>query len=169
MQNSAWAALLRHIPSEVHHNLMLVTVSGTEMCIQNILRIDHEFVAFKGRLAGSQDAGRLFFVTFDQIDYFGFQQPVKDTDFHELFDGLKMPNPVATPRAAPVAAAEPEPEPEPEPELAPEPPVAQEEPPAPETQAEPVAPPPAPVVKSAVLERFRARKPISGVRPSIRP
>jgi hypothetical protein len=165
VQSSAWAALLRHIPGNVQHNLMLVTRSGTEMCIQAILRVDHEFLAFKGRLAGSQDAGRLFFVAFDQIDYLGFQQPVREEEFHELFDGLRLPAPAtALPPVEFVPAAEPEPQPEPA--------IAQTPAAAPGGPAAPVAPSAvagasAPI-KSAVLERFRSRQPSSGVRPPVK-
>jgi hypothetical protein len=91
MQSSVWAALLRHIPAEAHNQLMLVTGSGTEIAIQGILRIDHQFVALKGRLAGSQDAGRVFFIPYNQIDYLGFQQAVKDSEFREMFDDLSLP------------------------------------------------------------------------------
>ncbi len=175
MQNSAWAALLRHIPESVHNNLMLVTRSGTEICVQTFLRVDHEFVAFKGRLAGSQDAGRLFFLAFDQIDYLGFQQEVKEETFHAMFDSLQMPDPVAVALPPEYAAeAEPEPEPEPEPVPAPLPAAAS----APETPADsasaaaPVAPSAAgrsaTPIKSAVLERFRSRQPSSGLRPPVK-
>lgn len=165
MQNSAWAALLRHIPDSAHNKLMLVTRSGTEICVQAFLRVDHEFVAFKGRLAGSQDAGRLFFLAFDQIDYLGFQQEVKEEAFHEMFDSLRMPAaaPAASPEDLEVLA-----EVEPEPEAAPVP--------APETPGPAGAAPVAPSagaragtpIKSAVLERFRSRQPGSGVRPAIK-
>jgi hypothetical protein len=167
MHSSAWAALLRHIPGNVQHNLMLVTRSGTEICIQAILRVDHEFLAFKGRLAGSQDAGRLFFVAFDQIDYLGFQQAVREEEFHELFDGLQMPAPATIALPAEFApAAEPEPEPEPEPAIAQTPaavPGGPAAPVAPSAVAGAAAP-----IKSAVLERFRSRQPSSGVRPPVK-
>jgi hypothetical protein len=82
---------------------MLVTGSGIEIAIQGILRIDHQFVAIKGRLAGSQDAGRVFFIPFNQIDYIGFQLPLKDSEFRAMFDDLSLPAPangVAGPEAA---------------------------------------------------------------------
>jgi hypothetical protein len=150
MHSSAWAALLRHIPGEVHHHLMVVTTSGTEICLQTILRVDHEFLAFKGRLAGSQDAGRLFFLTYDRIDYLGFQQSVKESEFHEMFDALAVPAPPA-PAGEPAPAAGP----------------------AAQGPSEALAPPPAGAgpapIKSVVLERFRARgsTPGSGVRPPV--
>src|SRR5262249_57453549 len=91
MQNSTWGALLRHIPAEQQDQYMLVTVSGTEIAIQNLLRIDRGFVALKGRLAGSQEAGRVFFIPYDQIDYLGTQKPIKDSEFSEGFDSLVIP------------------------------------------------------------------------------
>jgi hypothetical protein len=147
MQSAAWAALIRHIPPGVHDNLMLVTHSGTEMSLNAIIRIDHEFMAVKGRLSGSQDTGRIFFIPYSEIDYLGFQKAVKETDFQEMFGGLIMPEPAAVP-AVPVAAAETPPEPVP---------VASEPQPVPQEETAP-APARQPVpIKSAVLERFRAR------------
>jgi hypothetical protein len=150
MKASAWEALLRHIPSEMHQNLMLVTTSGTEVAIQTILRIDREFMAFKGRLAGSQEAGRLFFIPFTQIDYLGFQKTVKDTEYAQWFGGLIVPNataeshPAHKATAAGAGVAE----------------VSQRDPQAaangsenPSTGSKTNNP----VIKSAVLERFRSR------------
>ncbi len=160
MHANAWATLLRHIAPEEHGKLLLMTGSGMEVAIQAILRIDHEFVAFKGRLAGSQDQGRLFFVPFANIDYINFTYAIKDEEFQTMFGTLEVPAaPVAVP-AAPVAVPEPE-----EPEFAEAPAIetiedTQEE----EAQPEPV--PAAPVgpstrtplpIKSAILERFRSR------------
>jgi hypothetical protein len=131
MHNSAWMKLLGHIPSHEQAKFMLVTTSGTEIAIQGFLRIDPEVLALRGRLAGSTDGGRVFFVPYDHIDYFGTQQPTKESDFQELFGNLEALG-QATPPTAP-------------------------EPAAPEAPA-PVNPsrsPPA--IKSTVLEKFRSR------------
>jgi hypothetical protein len=146
MQNSAWALVLRQFPPEQQNNLML-SVNGIEITIQDILRIDHEHVAFRGRLAGSQDAGRLFIVPYHSIEYFGSQKPCKETDYHELFDKVQFPLPLTVAAAPTVAAPEPVPAPDPSPA-----PIA-------EVPGEAVAPSsktPVPI-RSAVLERFRAR------------
>ncbi len=140
MHSAAWVKLLRYIPATEQHKLMLVTTGGTEIAIQCFLRIDPECLAFKGRLAGSQDAGRVFFLPYSHIDYFGFQQSVKESDFHELFGNLEMS--AAAPPADPAPAAP--------------------EPASPTTDPAPIAPSGTPArnplsIKSSVLEKFRSR------------
>lgn len=144
MHNAAWVKLLRHIPEKEHSNLMLVTTGGTEIAIQCLLRLDPECMALRGRLAGSTDAGRVFFVPYSHIDYFGFQQPLKEVEFHELFNNLELLGPTAPLIASASSAAA-------SPELAPVP-------------AAPLAPSPHPTptrsplaIKSTVLEKFRSR------------
>jgi hypothetical protein len=148
MQSCVWAALLRHVPPEQHNQLMLVTASGIEITIQSLLRIEAECVAIKGRLSGTQDQGRVFFVPYAKIEYLGFQQSLKDEEFHGLFGNLVLPTGAPEPAPAPpVAPTQALPEQEPESE------------PASPTAPTPGAPPSFPrlPIKSAVLERFRAR------------
>jgi hypothetical protein len=140
MQGHVWYRLLRHVPAEHHHQLMLVTVAGTEIAFQSILRIEEEFLVIKGRLAGSQDAGRVFFMPFRSIDYLGFQNAMREEEFEALFGNLtfvdsQTPPPLAQPEPEPEAAAEPE---------------ASQAPVGPSNKT------PLPI-KSAVLERFRSR------------
>jgi hypothetical protein len=142
MQSSAWVALLRHIPAEQHDQYMLVTMSGTEIAIQGLLRIEQEFVALKGRLSGSQEAGRVFFIPYAQIDYIGTQKPIKDSDFNEVFGSLVMRNEagpwdVAAPAEMPVGGSN--------------------------------GSGPRPAIRSEVLERYRARPSSSATLPNPRP
>jgi hypothetical protein len=98
MQNAAWIGLFRRLPPDQHHNLMLVTTIGTEIAIQNILRIEDDFVAIRGRLAGSSDTGRVFFVPFTQINFAGFQKALKEEEFNVIFrnsEGETAVQPVA--------------------------------------------------------------------------
>lgn len=145
MHNPAWVKLLSHIPASEHAKLMLVTTSGTEITIQCLLRLDPECLALRGRLAGSTDAGRVFFVPYSHIDYFGFQQPLREADFHELFSKLDLLGPPAAALAAPTTP----------------PPGAAQEPRAHTTaNPTPVSPSRGPLtIKSMVLEKFRSRIP----------
>lgn len=145
MQNSAWVALLRHIPAEQHNQFMLVTTAGTEIAIQSLLRIEQEFVALKGRLSGSQDAGRVFFIPFANIDYVGTSSPIKDSDFNEAFGSLILPGATCT---------------------LPPPPV---EPSALAGVPTRTDSGPRPSIRSEVLDRYRSRPSSSVILPNAKP
>jgi len=153
MRGCVWSALLRCIPADQHNILMVVTRCGTEIAIQDILRLDNELLAIKGRLAGSQDAGRLYFVPLNNIDYFGFNRIVKDEEYAAMFGNFQPPPEVvaAPPAPPPAHAAQAEPAPEPAAAAPPEAPADEPAPP-PVTPVKPTL-----TIKSAVLERFRAR------------
>jgi hypothetical protein len=173
MHSNAWVQLLQQIPPQLREQLMIVTAAGIEISVNSIMRIDHEFVAFRGRLSGSQDQGRLFFLPYRNIDYVGFQREVKDDQYQECFGNLQVSPP---PQLAVTAALQaqtrqqPEPEPAPPPESAP--PPEPEPQPAPQAETPPVAPSGAlpqrgqATIKSAILERFRSR---SGQGTTFRP
>lgn len=126
-------------------------------------------MAFKGRLSGTQDQGRLFFLPFKNIDYLGFQKEVKDEKYHEVFGNLVVPSPPQSGSTALVAAVAAEMPLSATPQTV-APTTPQQAPPEPEPP--PLVPPhspplrsPAPI-KSAVLERFRSP---SGQGTAIRP
>jgi hypothetical protein len=81
MQSAPWIVLLKKLPVEQHNQLMLVTTSGIEMAIQTVLVLDGECLVFKGRLSGCQDAGRLFYVPYDRIEFVGFNRVVTEEEF----------------------------------------------------------------------------------------
>jgi hypothetical protein len=136
MHSHVWATLLRQIPAEKHNNLMVVTSSGVEINLQMVLRLDAEYVAIKGRLAGSQDAGRVFFIPFNRIDYLGFQKEVKEAEFQEMFASLdQTPAAAQPPIDAPASGSSTE--------------EAAAASPANGKSGQPI--------KSAVLDRFRSR------------
>lgn len=117
MHDGGWEALLKHIPAEQHSKYTVVTANGTEIAIHSLLRIERELVVLKGRLSGSQDQGRVFFIPYKNIDSFGTAQMIKDVEFAALFDSFTFPAPQA-PVSVPASAEEP-PEPEPAPESEP--------------------------------------------------
>ena len=155
MQNFAWVSFLRHLPAALQDGLAVKTRGGTEMALQTILRIEHEFFAFKGRLAGTQDAGRVFFIPYDQIDHLFYQKEVRESDFSEAFDSLCMPSPeAAAVVTAPANKASAEPAEQEQPEAA---------------EAAPANRPTPVPLKSAVLERFRSRSGNGGSSVNLRP
>ena len=81
MQSAPWITLLKKLPVEQHNQLVLVTTSGIEMAIQTVLVLEGECLVFKGRVSGCQDAGRLFYVPYDRIEFVGFSRVVTEEEF----------------------------------------------------------------------------------------
>lgn len=86
MAGSPWIDLLKRIPPEKHNQLSLVTQSGTEIVIQAIFVMEGDNFVFKGRMSGSQDTGRAFFVPFAQIDYLCTLDPIPEEQLHGWFN-----------------------------------------------------------------------------------
>jgi hypothetical protein len=152
MQSGVWKALLDRIPPEQHNNLVAMTACGIEINVQDVLRLEDEYLVVRGRIAGSNDAGRIFFLPFDRLDHMGFWKPLSEAQIQTLFGVTPSASPPPAEDAAP--AAEPiAPAPEPVAAPAPAPPLPPE--PAP-------APAPAGLLsrlpsKSKVIERLRLR------------
>lgn len=65
-------------------SLMLMTTIGMEISIQNVVAMEQEHMVIRGRLAGTADMGRVFFVPYDQINYLGFQKEMKQSQIQAL-------------------------------------------------------------------------------------
>jgi hypothetical protein len=160
MQNSAWIDLFRRIPPEQHNTLAIVTSVGIEIAIQTLVRIEEHFVVIRGRLAGTTDTGRAFFIPYSQINYLGFVQEIKEPQLRALFG--EAPPPADPERKATAASTEPAPAQPAAAEATPAPAPPPEPAPAPPPPPQPGAPPnPAPQLKtlrkSGVLQRLRER------------
>ena len=112
MDNLAWVAILQAIPADKLNQFTVVITGNTEITLQSILRFDRDFAVLKGRLSGSQDAGRVFFVPYHHIIELGTLYPIKDEEYEAIFGTLTIPTsesapsipiPVPTPELAPVA------------------------------------------------------------------
>jgi hypothetical protein len=172
MQANAWVSLLKHIPPQEHTKLVLVTSSGSEICIQAMLRIDQEFMAIKGRLSGSQEQGRVFFLPYAHIDYLGYMYSVKDEDYNAIYGTLETAG-IQTPAVpAPPLVAQTNDPPPPVPSSPAQ--TVEETVPAGSRTSVPTVSSAAPeintsktvlTIKSAALERFRARNSGNGSSP----
>jgi hypothetical protein len=133
---------------------MVMTKAGAEFNLQSVLRIEEEFMLVRGRIAGSNDGGRIFLLSFAQIDHMGFQRPVSDDILNTIFAPGAIPAAVPIPTSAPVST----------PAQAATPPAQPSAPTVAETTADPqTPPPPKPGVRkllpsrSRIIERLRLR------------
>ncbi|MBY0231293.1 MAG: hypothetical protein K2W96_18580 [Gemmataceae bacterium] len=140
MHAQTWIALFRHIPPEKQPLFSIITANGTELTVQAFLRIEPELLIVKGRLAASQDAGRVFFIPYHLIDTFSYTNPVRESEVEELFGTLSF------------AQGEP----------APTPPPAEEPPPA-RPSLLGIPSPARHSIRSEVLEKFRSSRPGSSL------
>lgn len=125
MRNDEWINLMRLIPPEQQDELVLVLQNGVELSVDQLVRFESNFVVVRGRVAGTSDEGRGFFVPYDQLTYFRIDRVVKAGELRRLCgervsaaelaaeDGLAGQGITATPEApaAPSEAADPQPEP----------------------------------------------------------
>lgn len=159
MRSAIALSLLRMIPPELQGSLMAVMLSGNEINIQNIYRMEDEFMAVRGRLAGTTDLGTIIFIPYEQVDYFGFRNgtELKESELQAMFAGNytaapKAESSAAAPAAAPLNTPAATPGPAPAPMPTPAAPAAM--PAAPAAAAAPSSGPILPG-KAALLERLR--------------
>jgi hypothetical protein len=99
MQASSWLALFKQMPQSQHDNLSLVTNIGTEVALQQIIRLERDFMVVRGRMTGTMDTGVIIVIPYDQISYMNFVKRMLVEEANELFKGFKAPA-LATPVVA---------------------------------------------------------------------
>ena len=76
--NQAWIGLFRRIPVDLHDTLALGLTTGSEIVVQKIVKLEPDFMIIRGRLAGTQDTGRLVMVPYPQLTFVAIQRDLKD-------------------------------------------------------------------------------------------
>ena len=85
MQGPSWIALFQRIPAKLHDNLALTLVTGAEILLQSILRLESDFGIMRGRMSGSTDAGRVLIIPYDQIVNLAFTKRMLEPEVQEVF------------------------------------------------------------------------------------
>jgi hypothetical protein len=98
--NQAWIDQFRRIPSDLHDSLALGMTTGAEIVVQKIVRLDPDFMIIRGRLAGTQDTGRVVMIPYPQLTFVAIQRDLKDADVETLF-GKSDPAALASVPATP--------------------------------------------------------------------
>jgi hypothetical protein len=143
MNNAAWMELFQLVPAHLRHKVMLMTRTGVELAVQEFLRLEETYILIRGRVAGTSDTGRVFFVPYEQVCYAGFSHQMKREEVEAIY-GDRPPAAVLAPLDKPEAAEAPA-------EMAGEAPA--EEAPAERPKPAPLSAP----KKSELLQRLRSR------------
>jgi hypothetical protein len=88
MQSQDWIALFELMPEVEHNTLVLTTMSGVDLSVETILRIEPTFLVFRGRVCGQTDDGRVFFLPYHQVDFLQMNRTVKEVEIAELFGDI---------------------------------------------------------------------------------
>lgn len=107
MQGPEWIRMFRHIPPAQQDSLVLMTAAGIEIALQTIVRLEESYLVVRGRMAGTTDTGRLFFVPYDQITYVGIQKMVAEAEIQALLGEPGAPVAPARPAPAEQSTGEP--------------------------------------------------------------
>jgi hypothetical protein len=104
MQGFSWIALFERIPAKFHDTLALTLVTGAEIMMQSILRLEQDFAILRGRMAGSTDAGRVIVLPYNQIVNLAFVKRMLEADVKAIFGDIMVS--AAAPAATAAADAE---------------------------------------------------------------
>ena len=108
--NQAWIALFQRIPIDLHDTLALGMATGAEIVVQRIVKLEPDFMIIRGRLAGTQDTGRVVMVPYPQLTFVAIQRDLTDSDVEGIFGKGAPPGPAGLPPMQSAAKAMPEPE-----------------------------------------------------------
>ena len=88
MTTSAWLQLLPNLPQSWKDSLVVKTISGTELSVQSIVRIDESFIVIRGRVAGTTEQGQVYFVPIDRIETICIQRPPKEDEMQKTLNEI---------------------------------------------------------------------------------
>ena len=52
MDNQAWRDLIGLVPQKQHNKLVIMTYVGVEILVQDLVRVQEDYLVIRGRLAG---------------------------------------------------------------------------------------------------------------------
>jgi hypothetical protein len=85
MQGSGWIELFKQIPSNLHDSLALGISTGIEVVVQQLLRLDDDFMVLRGRTAGSNDGGRIMILPYGHLTSIAFNRRMMAGEVEEIF------------------------------------------------------------------------------------
>ena len=85
MQNEEWIEMIRLIPAAQQNQLVVVLQNGTELSVDLIFRCEPNFMVIRGRVAGTTDEGRAFFVPYHQMLYLRIERKMKLEEIAAIF------------------------------------------------------------------------------------
>jgi hypothetical protein len=83
--NDSWIAMFRRIPANLQDTLSLGLTTGAEIVVQKIIKLEPDFMIVRGRVAGTQDTGRIALIPYAELTYVAIQRFLKDPEVEAIF------------------------------------------------------------------------------------
>jgi hypothetical protein len=97
MQAAAWIGLLRRIPESLHDALALTLTTGSEVVVQQLVKLDGECLILRGRMAGTQDSGRIVMLPYCNLVAVNITRPLGEPEIEAIFGKDGQPFPATIP------------------------------------------------------------------------
>lgn len=80
MESNSWIPLFERIPASLHDSVALVLTTGSELVMQKLVKLDTDFIILRGRMAGTQDTGRVIVIPYSQLVAVALTRRVSDAE-----------------------------------------------------------------------------------------
>lgn len=111
MIDAVWRNVFERIPEDMRGSIAVVTLTGAELVIQQVYKLERDFMVVRARTAGTMDVGRIIVIAYGQIDYLGFNNKMGEEDvgrlFHDPMPEFAAPAVVYQQAAAPISTPAP--------------------------------------------------------------
>jgi hypothetical protein len=85
MLSQEWIEMFRVLPEEMRSNIVVVLQNGSELSIDTFFRFEPNFLVARGRVAGTLDENRAFFIPYNQMLYYRLDRNIKLEELEEIF------------------------------------------------------------------------------------
>src|SRR5687768_13019637 len=86
MLEGGWLQVFQRIPQTYHDCLSIVSVTGAELVVQQVFRIERYFLVVRARTAGTLDGGRVLLVPYSQFDFLAFNRKLNEEEVGAIFN-----------------------------------------------------------------------------------
>lgn len=84
-EDNTWVRLLRRLPANLHDGLTLILTTGAELVVQRFIRLEADVLVLRGRMAGTQDTGRVVIIPYSQLTALALGKLLIDAEIQSIF------------------------------------------------------------------------------------
>ena len=87
MTNLEWIEMLRVVPDDDQNAMVIVLQNGAEITVDTLFRFEPNFLVMRGRVGGTTDEGRAFFIPYDQMLYCRIERVTNIAEIRDFMQG----------------------------------------------------------------------------------